>query len=132
MLLRSALHRRGVRFRVGRKLARRCRPDIIFPGARVAVFVDGCFWHGCPQHGKGAFAGPNALLWEAKLARNRRNDADADLEAKAAGYVPMRLWECVIVADPAKAADTVIKQVDLANAARSSARPSARPANPRR
>src|SRR4051794_31087677 len=77
--LRSALHRRGLRFRkhVQPIASLRCRADVVFPGAKVAVFVDGCFWHRCPIHA--TFPKANAAWWKAKLdethQRDRRNDA---------------------------------------------------------
>ena len=52
IVLRKALHAQGVRFRLHRQLAKGCTPDIVLPGRRIAVFVDGCFWHGCPKHGR--------------------------------------------------------------------------------
>ena len=58
----------GLRFRLQRQLAKGCTPDIVMPGRRLAIFVDGCFWHGCPKHGrKSAFTGPNAQLWAEKM-----------------------------------------------------------------
>src|SRR5262245_14469131 len=77
--LRSALHRLGLRYRVDLKLgAGRTapRPDVAFTRARVAVFVDGCFWHGCPDHGVKPRA--NAEYWTAKVARNKRRDERND------------------------------------------------------
>lgn len=90
--LRSALHRRGHRFRkhYAPIPGVRCRPDIVFLGPRVAVFVDGCFWHRCPLHGTDAKA--NAEWWRIKLdanvARDRRNDA----ALAAIGWRTVRLW----------------------------------------
>src|SRR3989337_3056602 len=53
------------------------KPDIVFPGPRVAVFIDGCFWHGCPVHGADVFRGPNAEKWRDKLAANKARDLRA-------------------------------------------------------
>src|SRR4051812_14490768 len=81
MALRSTLHRRGLRFRVSRWISAsgtRMRPDIVFASPRVAVFVDGCFWHGCPDHGRVPAA--NNAYWRAKLGRNRKRDL---LQARA-------------------------------------------------
>ena len=73
--LRKALHAAGARFRLHRQLAKGCTPDIVMPGRRLAIFVDGCFWHGCPRHGrKTPFTGPNAELWEQKMQRNAERD----------------------------------------------------------
>lgn len=108
MMLRSALHRRGLRYRLGRSLGPRCTPDLLFSRLRVAVFVDGCYWHGCPRHGRSEFAGPNAELWVAKMARNRRNDAAANAFARGEHYTVLRLWECLVMRDPAAAVERVI------------------------
>src|SRR4051794_29865870 len=86
MLLRRALHRAGFRFRLHRRLARGCTPDLVLPRHEIAVFVDGCYWHGCPLHGRRTFTGPNAALWEAKMARNRARDQHADRLAAEAGW----------------------------------------------
>jgi DNA mismatch endonuclease (patch repair protein) len=91
--LRSALHRLGLRFRVHVRpvpgLPRRA--DVIFPRARVAVFVDGCFWHGCPVHGTWPKA--NAEWWRAKIESNRARDADTDRRLTEAGWTVVRVWE---------------------------------------
>lgn len=90
--LRSELHRRGMRFRKHLAPLRglRCKPDIVFPRKRVAVFVDGCFWHRCPEHGSEPKA--NGEWWQQKLkanvARDRRNDA----ALSEAGWTVLRLW----------------------------------------
>ena len=92
--LRSELHRRGWRFRVDLPLdaaGRRVRPDIVFTRRRLAVFVDGCFWHSCPKHGRQPRA--NASYWGPKLRRNvERDRADSDALAKA-GWIVVRVWE---------------------------------------
>ena len=94
LLLRSALHRRGWRFRVDFPVAtqdRRVRPDIVFTRRRVAVFVDGCFWHSCPIHGRQPRA--NAAYWVPKLRRNMDRDR-ADRESlERSGWTVVRVWE---------------------------------------
>jgi DNA mismatch endonuclease (patch repair protein) len=65
--------------------------DIIFPRQRVAVFLDGCFWHGCPDHG--VRPRTNADYWSAKLDRNRARDAETDADLEAIGWLVMRVWE---------------------------------------
>ncbi len=92
--LRSALHASGVRFRLGQTIAvqgRRVRPDIVFKAARVAVFVDGCFWHGCPEHCR--TPSTNVEYWSPKIERNRARDALNDDELRAAGWTVVRVWE---------------------------------------
>jgi DNA mismatch endonuclease, patch repair protein len=93
MLLRSELHRRGLRFRVQRPLDfdRRRRADIVFVSARVMVFVDGCFWHSCPEHATMPKA--NRPFWEAKLRRNVERDRDTDRRLAEAGWTVIRVWE---------------------------------------
>jgi DNA mismatch endonuclease, patch repair protein len=93
LALRRALHRLGLRYRVDAAPlpGLRRRADVLFRGARVAVFVDGCFWHGCPQHGTSARA--NAAFWRDKIAANKRRDADTDVRLRAAGWQVIRVWE---------------------------------------
>lgn len=100
LLLRRALHAQGARFRLHRTLARGCTPDLVLPRYRIAVFVDGDYWHGCPVHGrKTPFSGPNAELWAAKMRRNAERDERSTALAQAAGWTVVRLWECTIRAD---------------------------------
>jgi DNA mismatch endonuclease, patch repair protein len=91
--LRRVLHARGLRYRVAAKplLDRPWTADLVFRGARLAVFVDGCYWHGCPQH----YSCPrtNATYWQEKIARNRARDTQVDADLKAAGWTPLRIWE---------------------------------------
>ncbi|HSV68261.1 MAG TPA: very short patch repair endonuclease [Mycobacteriales bacterium] len=109
LLLRRALHAAGARYRLQRTLAHRCTPDLVLPGRRLAVFVDGCWWHSCPEHGRRTpFTGPNAGLWEAKMERNRQRDAEATATATQLGWTVVRLWECEVHADPRAAAARVL------------------------
>lgn len=93
--LRSALHRAGLRFRVDHPIrvpgSRPFRPDIVFPRVRVAVFVDGCFWHGCPDHGTRPKS--NSRYWEAKIALNRERDRAQEAALRGAGWTSLRIWE---------------------------------------
>lgn len=92
--IRSLLHAAGRRYRVDVRLVlegARPRPDILFTGARVAVFVDGCFWHCCPEHGRQP--GVNGGYWGPKLERNVARDRAADEALKAAGWTVVRVWE---------------------------------------
>lgn len=108
MALRSVLHRRGLRFRVDQAPIRgvRRRADIVFRKARVAVYVDGCFWHCCPVHGTWPKA--NAEWWREKLETNRRRDADTDRKLRDVGWIPVRVWEHE---DPRQAADRIEQAV---------------------
>lgn len=93
MELRRALHARGLRYRVNAPVLpdKRRRVDIAFPSARVAVFVDGCFWHGCPKHA--TWPASNADFWRQKIETNRRRDMDTDAQLKKAGWHVVRVWE---------------------------------------
>ncbi|MHC5902758.1 very short patch repair endonuclease [Streptomyces sp. S6] len=92
-LLRSALHRRGLRYRVGvRPLADlRRTADVVFPKAKVAVFMDGCFWHGCPDHYRPAKKG--GQKWQDKIQGNRDRDAATNIVLQEAGWIVVRVWE---------------------------------------
>lgn len=91
--LRSALHRRGRRFRKHRRPVPglRCTADIVFPRHRVAVFVDGCFWHCCPTHGTRPVR--NGDWWAAKLDRNVERDRRNDRHLTEHGWTVLRVWE---------------------------------------
>lgn len=91
--LRRRLHRLGLRYRVDRCVVpgSRRRVDIVFAGPRVAVFVDGCFWHRCPDHC--SLPKNNREWWDAKLARNVERDRDTDAQLRADGWAVLRFWE---------------------------------------
>ncbi len=92
LALRSELHRRGRRFYVNRRvLGDRRSVDLAFPRLRVAVFVDGCFWHVCPQHS--APPRVNTGYWLPKLAGNAERDRRTDADLSAAGWTVVRVWE---------------------------------------
>jgi DNA mismatch endonuclease, patch repair protein len=92
LALRRALHAMGFRYRVDRAPVRglRRRADIVFPAARVAVFVDGCFWHGCPDHG--TWPKSNGAWWRAKIQANKSRDADTNELLAQAGWRVIRVW----------------------------------------
>jgi len=91
--LRSALHKKGLRFRIDVKPIKKLnrKADILFRPSRVAVFVDGCFWHGCPIHGTQAKA--NAEFWAQKIKKNKKRDKDTVIRLKRAGWKVIRVWE---------------------------------------
>lgn len=101
LALRRAVHARGLRYRVDARPLTSVRrtADLLFTRARVAVFLDGCFWHGCPEHH--TVAKTNAQFWAEKVRRNRERDAETDRLLAEAGWVVVRIWEHE---DPAKAA----------------------------
>jgi DNA mismatch endonuclease, patch repair protein len=94
LALRRRLHAMGLRYRVHERPLPdlRRQADLVFRRARVAVFVDGCFWHGCPEHGRRAHA-VNGWYWPEKIARNRARDADTDARLRDAGWRVVRVWE---------------------------------------
>lgn len=90
MALRRALTRAGLRYRLHR-LDLPGRPDICFGPPKVAVFVDGCFWHGCPEHG--VMPKANQEFWAEKLAANQARDRAKDRELLDRGWLPVHVWE---------------------------------------
>jgi len=107
-LLRSHLHRLGLRFRIQQKLldGNRRKADVVFRPARVVVLVDGCFWHGCPEHG--TWPKENAAFWRDKIETNRRRDADTDRRLIEEGWLVIRVWEHE---DPLTAATRIAEAV---------------------
>lgn len=91
--IRSLLHARGLRYHVDvRPLAELPRrADIVFPRDRVAVFVDGCFWHGCPEHHRASTKNPG--FWTDKVRGNRLRDEDTNHQLMSAGWRVIRVWE---------------------------------------
>jgi DNA mismatch endonuclease (patch repair protein) len=90
--LRRELHARGLRYRVQFVVLTRPRrvADIVFVGPKVAIFVDGCFWHGCPLHA--TWPKSNAEFWRAKIIANQQRDADTTLRLRAGGWKVFRVW----------------------------------------
>lgn len=91
--LRAALHRQGFRFFKNRRpvTAVPCRADIVFPRCQLAVFLDGCFWHRCPEHG--ILPKTNRTYWTAKLDGNVARDRRNDEALREAGWRVLRIWE---------------------------------------
>ncbi|MEU0307292.1 MULTISPECIES: very short patch repair endonuclease [Streptomyces] len=108
LLLRSLVHAAGLRYRVAAKPLPKMRrtADMVFRPTKVAVFIDGCFWHGCPEH----FVMPktNRLYWEEKIGRNIQRDRDTDNRLTEAGWLVLRFWEHL---EPEACAATVIEAV---------------------
>ena len=109
LAVRRLVHAAGLRYRVHTRplpdLNRRA--DLVFTRARVAVFVDGCFWHGCPDHGRRRFD-VNGWYWPEKIDRNVRRDAETNALLAEAGWLVLRAWEHE---DPADVAATVARAV---------------------
>jgi DNA mismatch endonuclease (patch repair protein) len=108
LALRSAVHRAGLRYRVDLRphSSVRGRADLVFQAARVAVYVDGCFWHACPEHGTWPKA--NADWWRQKIEANIRRDRESDRRLTEAGWLVLRFWEHE---NPAEAARVIVRQV---------------------
>ena len=103
LVLRSALHRRGFRYKLEVPIpGTRRRIDIAFPRARVAVFVDGCFWHGCPEHR--TWPRENSAWWREKLEANVARDRNTDEVLQRLGWSVVRIWEHE---EPESAADLI-------------------------
>jgi DNA mismatch endonuclease (patch repair protein) len=114
-MLRRALWRSGLRYRLQPPLGERLKADLLLLPSRVCVFVDGCYWHQCPRHKPAPRTGPNVELWREKFARTRERDLKANALAREIGYTPMRSWECDIVRD----VDAVARRLnDVASGAR--------------
>jgi len=115
LALRQELHRRGRRYRVVLRVPGRNRRtiDIAFPRAKLAVFIDGCFWHGCPQHG--TRPARNSEWWTTKLAANFARDRDTDSHLARMGWAVLRIWEHVSAVE---AADQVGAALDGLSALR--------------
>ena len=107
LTLRRAIWAAGARYRVRSKLPG--RPDIVFCGPKVAVFVDGCFWHGCPIHSKRP--GTNRSYWIDKIEGNRRRDVRVTESLKEIGWTVVRVWEHDIKTDLDAAARAVLEIV---------------------
>jgi len=104
LALRRELWSRGLRYRVDRRVLKglRRKADVAFVGRRVAVFVDGCFWHSCPEHATTPKS--NHEFWVQKLARNVERDRETDVRLRELGWTVVRVWEHE---DPVAAADRV-------------------------
>lgn len=109
LAVRRALHSLGFRYRVAiaPEPGLRRRADIVFTKARVAVFIDGCFWHGCPEHGRANFK-HNADYWPAKIQSNMARDLDTTARLRGAGWTVMRFWEHEAKADVVKAIQSAV------------------------
>ncbi|MFC6396454.1 very short patch repair endonuclease [Luteococcus sanguinis] len=109
LALRRLLHAKGYRYRVGAKVPGMPRRtiDVAFTRKKLAVFVDGCFWHGCPEH----CVSPknNAEWWAAKLEANRARDSDTDAALASAGWRVVRIWEHETPADAVDRIEATLK-----------------------
>lgn len=106
--VRRLLHAKGLRYRVNfRPLpSLRRTADIVFTRARIAVFIDGCFWHGCPTHYRAP--GSNVVYWSAKVSRNHSRDIETTERLKATGWTVLRFWAHE---EPGAVADDIARAV---------------------
>ncbi len=106
--LGRAMWARGLRYRKSREISG-TRPDFSIASKRIAIFVDGCFWHGCPDH----YVAPvgNADFWATKLSKNRERDTRDNLALREAGWIVLRFWECQINTRRHDAVDAVVQAV---------------------
>jgi len=113
--LRRELYRRGLRYRVDYEVLKKPRrtADVAFQGLKIAVFVDGCFWHGCPEHA--TWPKQNAEFWRQKIEANRLRDADANSRLLDVGWTVLRFWAHE---SPIKATESVVQTVAIAKAKR--------------
>ncbi|HVB42810.1 MAG TPA: very short patch repair endonuclease [Streptosporangiaceae bacterium] len=110
LAVRSAVHALGLRYRVGMSPMPGIRrtADLVFPRAKVAVFVDGCFWHGCPEHHRPAKR--NVEFWQTKIEGNIARDADTDDRLRQAGWRVIRVWEHEEPAEAAAAIKAIVRE----------------------
>lgn len=112
LAVRRLLHAAGLRYRVDRApvVGLRRRADIVFPRERLAVFVDGCYWHGCPEHGTSTFH-TNAEFWSKKIATNVARDRDTTARLNEAGWQVVRVWEHVPPSEAAVQIESAVRQI---------------------
>lgn len=103
MALRRALWHAGLRYRVRPDIVG--RPDLAFVGRKIAVFVDGCFWHGCQEHYKAPAT--NVTFWSEKIARNRKRDREVEIALGGLGWTVLRYWEHEVKGDLASVVDRI-------------------------
>lgn len=110
--LRQEMHRIGLRYRVDYEVLKKPRrvADVVFPGRKIAVFVDGCFWHGCPEHA--SWPKRNAEFWREKIEANRLRDADTNERLRSLGWTMLRFWSHESPTEAARAVARVIATVD--------------------
>lgn len=111
LLLRKELWNSGIRYRLKTKEKLPGSPDIVFSRARVAVFVDGCFWHGCPLHG--TLSKSNPEFWSKKISRNKERDAEVDKKLSALGWRSIRFWEHDLKKNMAECIKKIVIQLEL-------------------
>lgn len=107
---RKALHKRGLRFFLQRRIEK-VTVDIVFPVAKIAVLIDGCFWHGCPIHA--TYPKTNTAYWLPKLAKNKERDDRQTRRLQEAGWLVYRVWEHECLPASESIVDVIAKEVTL-------------------
>jgi DNA mismatch endonuclease (patch repair protein) len=110
LAVRTAVHARGLRYRVAIRPVRSVRrsADLVFTRAHVAVFLDGCFWHGCPEHFHMPATNPD--YWGPKIAANAARDAETDRLLAAEGWTVLRFWEHTVAVEAATRIEGVVRE----------------------
>ncbi|MCT9127674.1 very short patch repair endonuclease [Cupriavidus gilardii] len=110
--LRREMFRIGLRYRVDYEVLKKPRriADIVFPGRKIAIFVDGCFWHGCPEHA--TWPKRNAEFWRQKIEANRQRDADTNERLQSLGWTVLRFWSHQSPTEAARAVARAVATVD--------------------
>jgi DNA mismatch endonuclease (patch repair protein) len=109
LTIRKRLWKKGLRYRLHPQVFG--RPDFAFIHARVAVFIDGCFWHGCPEHYQAPKS--NKAFWKKKLTANRARDAVVSETLSAMGWLCLRFWEHDVEDRPDRCANSILRAVRL-------------------
>lgn len=110
--LRRALWGLGIRYRLDQRVLGK-KPDLVFKGARLVVFVDGCFWHQCPLHG--TMPKTNYDFWRAKLDKNKARDFETDLMLRNSGWTVIRVWEHEVDEDVVSVAKNIVHLLHRTN-----------------
>jgi DNA mismatch endonuclease, patch repair protein len=110
--LRRELYRIGLRYRVDYEVLKKPRriADIAFPGRRIVIFVDGCFWHGCPEHA--TWPKSNAAFWRQKIEANQLRDADTNERLRSIGWTVLRFWSHESPVEVARVVANVVAMID--------------------
>lgn len=120
MALQQEMHRIGLRYRIDYEVLKKPRrvADVAFPGRKIAVFVDGCFWHGCPKHA--TWPKRNAEFWRQKIEANRQRDADTNDRLRSLGWTVLRFWSHESPVEASKTVASAVIEVDSKRRASSS------------
>jgi len=110
--LRRQLYRIGLRYRIDYEVLKKPRrvADIAFPGRKIAIFVDGCFWHGCPEHA--SWPKRNAEFWRQKIETNQLRDTDTNERLRSLGWTVLRFWSHESPTDAAAVVANMVTMID--------------------